>query len=50
MISTKCANNPIRDLNSNQVGYFIQQVGMSAASFGVSQADVQAAGQALTKL
>lgn len=35
------------DLNPYQVGYFIQQVGLSAASFGVATSDVQAVGMAL---
>ena len=38
------------DLNPIQVGYFITQVGLSAASFGVASSDVTAVGQALTKL
>ncbi|KAI9811864.1 MAG: hypothetical protein M1827_005215 [Pycnora praestabilis] len=38
------------DLNPYQVGYFIEQVGMAAASFGVTTADVTAVGMALTKL
>lgn len=37
-------------LDPNQMGYFIQQVGLSAASFGVADADVKAAGTALNKL
>ena len=37
-------------LDQNQVGYFIQQVGLSAASFGVATADVTAVGKALTAL
>lgn len=36
-------------LDAAEVGYFIEQVGMSAASFGVSDADVQTVGMALTK-
>ncbi|KAF1989331.1 hypothetical protein K402DRAFT_418613 [Aulographum hederae CBS 113979] len=35
-------------LDPAEVGYFIQQVGLSAASFGVTDADVQAVGKALT--
>jgi len=38
------------DLDSFEVGYFIQQVGLSAASFGVTTDDVTAVGTALTKL
>jgi hypothetical protein len=37
-------------LDSDEVGYFIQQVGLSAASFGVSKADVTAVGDLLTKV
>ncbi|MCJ1363320.1 hypothetical protein MMC16_002427 [Acarospora aff. strigata] len=37
-------------LDQYQVGYFIQQVGLSAASFGVATEDVNAVGMALTKL
>ncbi|KAI9880179.1 MAG: hypothetical protein M1830_004998 [Pleopsidium flavum] len=37
-------------LDQYQVGYFIQQVGLSAASFGVATEDVTAVGMALTKL
>lgn len=37
-------------LDQYQVGYFIQQVGLSAASFGVATEDVAAVGMALTKL
>lgn len=36
------------DLDANEVGYFIMNVGLSAASFGVSNADVTAVGNALT--
>ena len=35
-------------LDAAQVGYFIQQVGLSAASFGVSNDDVTAVGKSLT--
>jgi hypothetical protein len=38
------------DLNPAQLGYFITQVGLSAASFGVADADVTAVGMALNKL
>lgn len=38
------------DLNQYQVGYFIQQVGLSAASFGVTTEDVTAVGMALNKI
>jgi hypothetical protein len=38
------------DLNPYQVGYFITQVGLSAASFGVATADVDAVGTALGSL
>lgn len=37
-------------LDPYQVGYFITQVGLAAASFGVADADVQAVGMALTSL
>jgi len=37
-------------LNSAEVGYFIEQVGLSAASFGVATADVDIVGKALTDL
>lgn len=36
------------DLSEAEFGYFVQQVGLSAASFGVSSADVAAAGGALS--
>lgn len=35
------------DLDPAEVGYFISQVGLAAASFGVSSADVQTVGGAL---
>jgi hypothetical protein len=35
------------DLDVNEVGYFIQQVGLSAASFGVTEEDVAAVGKSL---
>ncbi|KAF2806179.1 uncharacterized protein BDZ99DRAFT_510646 [Mytilinidion resinicola] len=38
------------DLEAAEVGYFIEQVGLSAASFGVTNDDVTAVGTALTKL
>ena len=38
------------DLDPYQVGYFITQVGLSAASFGVTTDDVTAVGEALAKL
>jgi hypothetical protein len=34
-------------LDAAEVGYFIEQVGLSAASFGVSSSDVAAVGSAL---
>lgn len=37
------------DLGPKQVGWFIEQVGLSAASFGVSSADVQTVATALNK-
>lgn len=37
-------------LDPYEVGYFITQVGLAAASFGVADADVEAVGAALTKL
>jgi hypothetical protein len=38
------------DLDAAEVGYFIEQVSLSAASFGVADADVTAVGMALNKL
>ncbi|MCJ1400632.1 hypothetical protein MMC11_003840 [Xylographa trunciseda] len=38
------------DLSAAEVGYFITQVGLSAASFGVATADVTAVGMALASL
>lgn len=38
------------DLSAAEMGYFITQVGLSAASFGVSQADATAVGMALSSL
>lgn len=38
------------NLNNNELGYFIQQVGLSALSFGAAESDVEAVGDALTKL
>ncbi|MCJ1330677.1 hypothetical protein MMC10_007362 [Thelotrema lepadinum] len=38
------------DLDPFEVGYFIEQVGLSASSFGVADDDVTAVGMALTKL
>jgi len=35
------------DLDANQIGWFIQQVGLAAASFGVTQADVTTIGTTL---
>lgn len=35
-------------LDEAEVSYFIQQVGLSAASFGVADSDVAAVGKALT--
>ena len=37
-------------LDAFQVGYFITQVGLSAVSFGVAQADVEAVGMSLNNL
>ena len=37
-------------LDAYEVSYFIEQVGLSAASFGVATADVEAVGEALQKL
>ena len=37
-------------LDQYQVGYFIEQVGLAAASFGVAKDDVTAVGKALTQL
>lgn len=37
-------------LNSAEVGYFITQVGLAAASFGVTEDDVSAVGKALISL
>ena len=36
-------------LNAHQVGYFIQQVGKAAASFGISDEDVMIIGAALSE-
>lgn len=36
-------------LDQYEVGYFIQQVGLSALSFGVTKDDATAVGEALTK-
>lgn len=38
------------DLDVNQMGYFITQVGLSAASFGVTVEDATAVGHALSSL
>jgi hypothetical protein len=38
------------DLDAYEVGYFITQVGLAAASFGVADEDVTAVGEALIKL
>lgn len=38
------------DLDVNEVGYFIQQVGLAAESFGVTAADATAVGMALNSL
>lgn len=38
------------DLDAYEVGYFITQVGLSAASFGVATEDVEAVGHALAAL
>src|ERR1700761_1812448 len=38
------------DLNPLELGYFITQVGLSAASFGVATSDVTAVGMALNNL
>ena len=38
------------DLDAYQLGYFITQVGLSAASFGVATSDVTAVGEALAAL
>lgn len=37
-------------LEKNEMDYFIMQVGLAAASFGVAEEDVTAVGQALNKL
>ncbi len=42
--------NKFMDLDASEVGYFIQQVGLAASSFGVADADVQAVGKALSDL
>ena len=36
-------------LDAAEVGYFIQQVGLSATSFGVTPAEVKAVGETLQK-
>ncbi|KAI0019794.1 hypothetical protein F4780DRAFT_405044 [Xylariomycetidae sp. FL0641] len=38
------------DLDAAEFGYFVQQVGLAAASFGVADADVKAVGAALNTL
>lgn len=38
------------DLDAAEVGYFIEQVGLAAASFGVTNADVATVGSALMSL
>lgn len=38
------------DLDQNEVGYFIQQVGLAATSFGVTEADATAVGMSLNML
>lgn len=38
------------DLDENEVGYFITQVGLAAASFGVTTEDVTGVGTALSKI
>ncbi|KAL9621823.1 MAG: hypothetical protein Q9160_003796 [Pyrenula sp. 1 TL-2023] len=38
------------DLDSQQVGYFITQVGLAASSFGVAPADIAAVANSLTEL
>ena len=38
------------DLDTNEVGYFIQQVALAAASFGVAQDDLTVVGTALNTL
>lgn len=37
-------------LDPNQLGYFVQQVALAAASFGVAEADIEAVGMALNML
>ncbi|KAL4811354.1 hypothetical protein BDV18DRAFT_155959 [Aspergillus unguis] len=37
-------------LDPNEVGYFVQQVGLSAASFGVAKSDIDAVAESLNKL
>jgi hypothetical protein len=37
-------------LDPYQMGYFIEQVALSAASFGVATSDIEAVGQALGSL
>jgi len=51
-LSERTSTNRIRfmDLSYAEVTYFIEQVGMSAASFGAAQDDVVAAGTALGNL
>lgn len=38
------------DLNASDVGYFIEQVGLAAASFGVAKADLTIVGDALSSI
>jgi hypothetical protein len=38
------------NLDPNQLGYFVQQVALAAASFGVAKEDIEAVGKALNQL
>lgn len=38
------------NLNAHEIGYFITQVGLAAASFGVAEDDVTAVGESLGKI
>lgn len=48
--SSQSNSHKFMNLNEHELGYFITQVSLSAASFGVSTEDVTTVGQALTKL
>lgn len=47
---SQAAVHRFMDLDAAEVGYFIEQVGLSAASFGVAQADIQVVATALDSI